>query len=397
MDLDPVRSLRRNRLPDRPTISTPAPTGNPPAENGRGRFAQQPGLGLAGLLLVVPVAALIAVGAGGPEPSALVLGPLVTFALPPVATIAFWWEDWPGSSLRPGWSGLLDTGLAIIAAILLAMLGQIVVGHLDLRGLFDPAPGPGHLATYPATLPLAGAAFVAMLQLTLVCEGWPLRRLGRFTAGVAALVVSWAVALALYVVVVDVDAAPGSGLTARSGPLSGAELGAELVVIGAWQVLFFVVWRGWPFAGWHQRWQRIVGGNVVVLGGGLLTFAVVYSLAGVPTATISAAAGSFIAAGLVVAMLFEGWIRPRLGSFLAVLLLTVALYVLFTVLADSLAWTRATPQDWVGHVALNSIGISVLLYVGIGQRWPFGTPDEDLVPHRTDLIESRTAERKDSP
>jgi hypothetical protein len=94
-------------------------------------------------LLVVPVAVLIAVGVGGPEPSALVLGPLVTFALPAVAMIAFWWEDWPGSSLRPGWSGLLDTGLVIIAAILLAMLGQIVVGHLDVRGIFDPAPGRG--------------------------------------------------------------------------------------------------------------------------------------------------------------------------------------------------------------------------------------------------------------
>jgi hypothetical protein len=165
------------------------------------------------------------------------------------AMIAFWWEDWPGSSLRPGWSGLLDTGLVIIAAILLAMLGQIVVGHLDLRGIFDPAPGPGHLSTYPATLPPAGAAFVAMLQLTLVCEGWPLRRLGRFTAGIAALVVSWVVALALYVAVVKVDAVPGSGLSAHTGPLPGAEIGAVLVVIGAWQVLLFVACRGWPFAG----------------------------------------------------------------------------------------------------------------------------------------------------
>ena len=36
----------------------------------------------AGLLLVVPVAALLAVGAGGAEPSLLVLGPLVTFVAP---------------------------------------------------------------------------------------------------------------------------------------------------------------------------------------------------------------------------------------------------------------------------------------------------------------------------
>jgi hypothetical protein len=363
-------------LPHRPTITNPAARGRTPADPGRGRFARQPALGMAGLLLVVPVAVLIAVGAGGPEPSALVIGPLVTFALPAVAMIAFWWEDWPGSSLRPGWSGLVDTGLVIIAAILLAMLGQIVVGHLDMRGIFDPAPGPGHLTTFPTTLPLAGTAFVAILQLTLVCEGWPLRRLGRFPAGVAALAVSWVVALALYVVVVDVDAAPGSGVTAHTGPLPGAEVGAILAVIGAWQVLFFVVWRGWPFAEWGQRWLRIVAGNIVVIGGGLLTYALVHDLTGVHSVAITAAAGSFIAAGLVIGMLFEGWIRSQLGSFLAVVLLATAIYVIFTVCADNLSWTKATPQDWVAHVALNSIGVSVVLYVGIGRRWPFNMPDE---------------------
>ena len=53
--------------------------------------------------------------------------------------------------------------------------GQLVVsGRIDLHGVFDPAPGPGNAAT----LPLAAAAFVAMLQLTLVCEGRPLRGRG---------------------------------------------------------------------------------------------------------------------------------------------------------------------------------------------------------------------------
>jgi len=188
------------------------------------RVAGQPALGLAGLLLVVPVAALIAVGAGGADSSVVVLGPLVTFALPAVALIGFWWENWPGSRLRPGWSGLLDTVLITIAAVLLTMLGQSVVGELDLRGIFDPAAGPEHSATFPETLPLGGAAFVAMLQLTLVCEGWPLRRLGGFAGGVAALAASWGVALLLTSV--------------------GGDLGALLVMVGAWQVWFFVVWLG---------------------------------------------------------------------------------------------------------------------------------------------------------
>ena len=50
--------------------------------------------------LVVPIAALLALGAGGAERSLLVLGPLVTFSLPLVAMVAFWWEDWPGTRLR---------------------------------------------------------------------------------------------------------------------------------------------------------------------------------------------------------------------------------------------------------------------------------------------------------
>src|SRR3954451_9553345 len=107
--------------------------------------------------------------------------------------------------------------------------------------------------------------------------------MGRFPAGAAALVVSWIVGIALYVAVVDAGAAPGSGVTAHTGPLPGVEVGAILAVIGALQVLFFVVWRRWPFAEWRQRRQRIVAGNIVVIGGGLLAYAVVHDLAGVPS------------------------------------------------------------------------------------------------------------------
>jgi hypothetical protein len=45
----------------------------------------------------------LALGLGSTEASLLVLGPLSTFALPAVAMIAFWWNDWPGSHLTaPG-------------------------------------------------------------------------------------------------------------------------------------------------------------------------------------------------------------------------------------------------------------------------------------------------------
>src|SRR5436189_50092 len=69
-------------------------------ESVRRVAARQPALGLAGLVLVVPVAVVLGAGAGGLEPSLRVLGPLSTFGLPVVAMIAFWWEDWPGTRLK---------------------------------------------------------------------------------------------------------------------------------------------------------------------------------------------------------------------------------------------------------------------------------------------------------
>ena len=62
--------------------------------------------GLRGLWLVVPIAALLAAGAGGPERSLLVLGPLVTYSLPLIVMVAFWWEDWPGTRLAAELVGL---------------------------------------------------------------------------------------------------------------------------------------------------------------------------------------------------------------------------------------------------------------------------------------------------
>ncbi|GGJ74935.1 hypothetical protein GCM10011583_03020 [Streptomyces camponoticapitis] len=367
-------------LPDRPVISTPARLhGAGFREAERQRLARQPGLGLAGLLCVVPVAALFAFGGGGAADSVSLFGPLITFALPAVAMVAFWWEDWPGSRLRPGWSGLTDTVFIAAAAILLAMAGQAFIGHLDFDGIFDPTPGPGHAALFPAALPLAGGAFVAMLQLTLVCEGRPLRRLPRIWAGLAALVVSWGAAITLYAVAVDFRAPPGSGLSSESGPVPGQELGAVLVLIGAWQVWLFVVWKGWPFAESRKSWLRIVPANLVVIGGGLLTYVLVHGPGDVSPDAVNAAAGCFVAAGLTVGMLFEGVFSPHLGparervaTLAASLILGAALYAALTAYADTLDWTKPTSQDWVGHTALNAIGLSIILHVAVGRRWPFG-------------------------
>ena len=39
--------------------------------------------------------------------------------------------------------------------------------------------------------------------------------------------------------------------------------------------------------------------------------------------------------------------------------------------ADSVHWTKATPDDWITTAALSFIGAGIILHVGIGLRWPF--------------------------
>jgi hypothetical protein len=303
---------------------------------------RQPGLGLAGTTLVVPVAVLLGAGYGRLEPSLLVLGPISTFALPVIAMIAFWWQNWPGTRLRAPLSGLTDTLLVVVGGIALTILGQAVVAHADLRGVLDPDAPPADAPTFPATMPLGGAVFVAMLQLTLVCEGRPLRRLGALHGGFLALLLSWAAGVALY-------------LAGTPGP--------ALVGIGALQVVFYVVLRGWPFARIAAVGPRLVVANAVVIAGGWAA-----SLVAAPEVT-----GCVVAAGLVVGMLFEDWLASGAVALAAVAGLTAALYAGLEAIAGVDVWTRAQPQEWTAYAALNAIGAGVILHVAIGRRWPFAT------------------------
>jgi hypothetical protein len=370
-------SAKRNRrtpLAERPPISAPRATG-PHVQRS------QPALGLLGLLFVVPIAAALAIGAGG-DGSTVVIGPVVTYSLPLVAMVAFWWEDWPGTRVRSGLSGWADTVLIAVGAVVLTGVGQAVAGRADPAAIFDPAPGPGHVPTFPATLPLAGAAFVAMLELTLVGEGWPLRRLPRIPAGLLAVVISWAVALVLYFGLAGVDAPPGSDVAARHGPVPGAVLGAVLVDIGAWQVLFSVVWRGWPFSEITNRAPRLTCAHIVVIGGGVLTYLVVHVLGQVSAARTAAVVGCFVASGLLFGMLFEDLLHGRLNGAAAERAVLLALTVAFTAVlafalfaaADAVDLTRADTDEWVEHAALNALALSIILHVGVGRRWPFAPP-----------------------
>lgn len=354
------------RGPGTPVRKVAAPVPEP------NRFGH-PRLGLRGLLLVLPIAAALAVGAGG-EGSTLVIGPLVTHSLPLVVMVAFWWQGWPGTRLRPALSGWADTALIVVGAVVLTGIGQVIAGGLDLSAMFVPSPGPGHVPTFPATLPVAGAAFVVMLQITLVGERRPLHRLPRLPAGVLAVAVSWVVAVVACLAFVRIDPPAGSEVVARYGPVPGADAGAALVLIGAWQVLFYVVWRGWPFSSIRRPAARLSAAHATVLGGGILTYLAARELPGLETTRIGALAGCFIAAGLLLGMLFENSFMGRAERpvlLVATIVLTAVLAVALFAMADTLQFSRAGIDEWVGHASLNALATSIILHVAVGRRWPF--------------------------
>jgi hypothetical protein len=371
-------------LPDRPQLTAPPQLRRQAsADQERARLAAQPWLGLGGVLLAAVVFFALALGMGSTESSLLVLGPLASFALPAVAMVAFWWNDWPGSRLDTPWTGLIDTVLVVIAAVVLAIVGQAIVERSDLRGVFVAFPGPGVPTTFPATLALAGAAFTAMLELSLVCERWPLAGIGRLRSGVAALVLSWGIGIGAYFLFVNLDAVPAAeraaaGLRNPGGPIAAPDFGAALIAVGVWQTVFFIALRGWPVNTIARRSLRLLAGNVLVIGLGAATYLVLRNLAHWQPTAIGAVCGCVVSAALIVAMLFEGWPANRLGAGSGraltlglTALVALALNRALAAYADSVHWTKATPNNWVTVASLAFIGAGIILHVGIGLRWPF--------------------------
>ncbi|HEY7279785.1 MAG TPA: hypothetical protein VH594_27725 [Trebonia sp.] len=356
------------------------------AEAQRRRLAAQPWLGLGGLLLTAVVFFALVLGMGNTATSLLVLGPISTFALPGVAMVAFWWNDWPGSRLSTPWLGLTDTVLVAAIAVVLTIAGQAVVERPDIRAVFEATPGPGVPTTFPATLALGGAAFAAMLQLSLVCERWPLGGPGRIRSGLAALVLSWAIGAGAYFLFVNVDSVPAAeraavGLRNPGGPVAAADFGTALIAVGVWQAIFFIALRGWPVNTITSRPRRLLAGNALVIALGAATYAVLRDAAGLSPGLIGAVCGCVISGALVVAMLFEGWpgalLGPAAGRVLTLALtggVAAVLYFALAAYADGVGWIRATPDDWITTAALSFLGAGIILHVAIGLRWPFAAP-----------------------
>jgi len=153
--------------------------------------------------------------------------------------------------------------------------------------VFQASPVPGAPATFPATLALVGAAFTAMLQLSLVCERWPLGDIGRLWSGIAALAVFWTAGTGAYFLLVNLDAVPAAeraaaGLCNPGGPIAGPGFGSALIAFGVWQAVFFIALRGWPVNTITRRSRRLLAGNALVLGLGALTYITLRNLASRP-------------------------------------------------------------------------------------------------------------------
>jgi hypothetical protein len=329
---------------DRPAVSAPDAL-TPEALAGARRA--QPRRGLLGLALVVPVAALLAAGAGGPVPSMELFGPPVTAALPVVAMIAFWWADWPGSLLRGGWPGLSDTVLVAAGGVLLCLAGTAVTGQA----------GPA------ATVPLSAGIFTLMLQLTLVGEGWPFRRSGLRREGVAALAVCWLAGVLTYLALV------------RSGLVPAEAYAAFFAVLGFVQTLGYVALRGWPFARIRRRTARLATAHCAVAGCAAFGYAVTRQVLDVDG--VAAVAGAGIASVLVVAMLFEAWpgirLAPLPGRTIVLALVAVLTAALSWALPRVAQWA-AVPErlvtGWATHATLNALSLAVILHVAVWRRWP---------------------------
>ena len=370
------------------------------------RLAAQPWLGLGGLLLTAAVFFVLALGTGSAVTGLLILGPISTFGLAGVAMIAFWWNDWPGSRLSAPWSGVVDTLLAAAIAVVLTIAGQAVIERPDVRAVFEAIPGPAAPATFPATMALAGATFTAMLQLSLVCERWPLSRFGRFWSGIAALVLSWVIGAGAYFLFVNISYLPvaervAAGLHDPGGPVTRADFGAALIAVGVWQAVLYLAVRGWPVNTITRRSRRLLAGNTLVIGLGAGTYAVMRDAAGLSPGSIGAVCGCVIGAVLVVAMLFEGWpaslLRPAAGRALTLALTAVVALVLYRALAayaDGVRWIRAAPEDWITSASLSFAGAAIILHVGVGLRWPFAGLRRDAMVqgHPDDLHPALRAE-----
>ena len=350
----------------------------------------QPMVGMLGLVIVVVVFALLSI-VWSPQTSLVVLGPISTFALPVLVVSAVWWAGWPFAKFGRAVSGLSHTIMIAVLGVILTGLGLLIAGHFSLHGIFSANASElnskGVLTTFPFTVPLAATVFVTMLQLTFVSNKWPFHKMRAASSGISAFVFSWVVGTAIYFLLtnwnsVPVPARAALGLRNGIGPMNAIDFTAMLLCIVVYQMSFFVLFRGWPFAGLKSSGARLVTSHLATIGGGWMTFFVLLDGFKWQDPVIVGVCGSIIASIFIVAMLFETWpfqgedaSENRFGSLVMVAVVTCVLYFLLRAIGHATGtWTQAPVELWIGVGGLNYIAAVIILHYAVWGRWPLEPP-----------------------
>lgn len=335
--------------------------------------------------------------APGPTRALELVGPVSTLFLGPLLVAASWWEGWPLRRLPRGWAGLLTTAALLVAAVVGLAAAQTLIGGFDPAGLFatTAAQQHGHLTAFPYVIPLGALVFVLTVQLTLVCGKWPFARLGGIAGGVAALLLAWTAATAVYFTVVNWDSVPAPtrealGLRNPGGPVDALELTSWIACVACWQVLLFVLLDGWPLTRIRSTTARLLTANVSVLLLGTLTFWFCRHLMGLSVPQTAAAGGIVVGAVFLLVLGLQGGPGHPLtppahrGVLLgAAAVLAAALYVGLLALARALGtWTDAPAELWIAVAGLNIIAPTLILHVHLWRRWPLPAPDHGAPPQR---------------
>ena len=369
----PTEPTRTHHRPLAATLHAPTERRPPPRDTRR----RVP----ASVLALSAVTAVFAVGGIvlGPLRSVLVIGATSTFVMPVLAAVGDWRA---GVQPRQRGGRLRNSVSIVVIAAALTIVGQAIVGHLDLPGAFGgtPVTDQHEFPTFPYLIPLAAIAFVSFLQLSIVSEGrlvFP-DRFGP-AAGRWAVVMCEVIAVVGYLLLANWNAIPQSmrtqiGLRNPGGPIPALDIATWLIVVSLWQTLHLLL-DGWPYSLISRRPLRILVANVSVILLGSATYWLGRDAIGVTGPQLAAAAAMCIAAGLLVGPLLQIWslkdITPAVArAALAASSLAVAagLYVGLRAIGLGLSsgWTPGVPVElWMVICGLNLIGGGVLWYTRV--------------------------------
>jgi hypothetical protein len=359
----------------------------------RGLLLPQPILGLAGL---VPIAAVVVLAGVLPTPQRVplqVLGPILILWFPIVLALAFSHlarvgEGSVARESRP-LRLVVTTVASLAAAVAFTAVAQILVGRLDLKGMFSTIDSAGQatFTTFPYTLTFGLIVVVAMVQITLLWGGWPVRAFRPQVAGWVALGVSWLVAVVVYFFIVNWDSVPvgvrsSIGLRNPGGPWDGTDFLALLFTVLMWQGVFGVLFDGEPFASLRSTGGRVWASSAWMIVLGAVTFLIWRHGTHFPNGAVVGIGGAGLASILVTGLLLGRWPfhrelpgPERFGLLASALVGTPSIYFFLRATGDE----AGTPPVgvWIGVCGLGFIGALVALHVVVWRRWPLRDGEDD--------------------